>query len=635
MGVAVDAAGDLFIADTANCRVRVCPAADGTLFGQAVTRRRTSPPSPAPGCAGAPGRAARCGGAAVEPGRGGARLRRRPPRGRQRATSRCCWPRPRGGTFYGTAVAAGDIGVVVGGTGSYGPYIADGLPANGPTAELNDPRGLAVGPTGALFVTDGFMHVIRVVPAVDETLFGPGDEGRATSTRWRAPCRSRPPAGANDGTRWVRHARWARRSAWRSRRRARCTTPTPPRTWSRVIGVGSGVLVSRFGRRTFLASAAASPPARPPPGHRCHWRAAADVSARPSAPPSGRRRCGDPRPLRCEPGLTVNGLRTRWGSTPTTARSPGRCRRRAAGATQNGLPDRGAAHRPRPRRAGLGQRPSGLGPAGLRRLRRAGLAADAALPLDRAGPGRRGAGGGPSRLRPVHHRAARRRTGRRSWLKPAGGSPQPDRVTYLRTEVTPPAGIARAAPRLRLGRAHLPPLSSTARGRRLAELLLPRRAVRPRRRPHPALQAGRPAPLGVLHRWYGRGRAAPPPPRACSSSSRSGTPTARHVVYGTDGSWRELPAEWLPRPSATPTGATSSNGSTGAPTPEGGRARLRRRCLVARPRSSARPAPRPSPHRTRSAPPSTRRRCRPSACTRWPAAPSWRTSAPFTRRARW
>ena len=35
--MAVDAAGDLFIADTANCRVRVLPAAATTLFGQAVT----------------------------------------------------------------------------------------------------------------------------------------------------------------------------------------------------------------------------------------------------------------------------------------------------------------------------------------------------------------------------------------------------------------------------------------------------------------------------------------------------------------------------------------------------------------------------------------------------------------------
>ncbi len=33
----MDAAGDLFIADTANCRVRVLPAVTGTVFGQAVT----------------------------------------------------------------------------------------------------------------------------------------------------------------------------------------------------------------------------------------------------------------------------------------------------------------------------------------------------------------------------------------------------------------------------------------------------------------------------------------------------------------------------------------------------------------------------------------------------------------------
>ena len=36
-GVAVNAAGDLFIADTANCRVRVVPAATTTLFGRAVS----------------------------------------------------------------------------------------------------------------------------------------------------------------------------------------------------------------------------------------------------------------------------------------------------------------------------------------------------------------------------------------------------------------------------------------------------------------------------------------------------------------------------------------------------------------------------------------------------------------------
>ena len=38
-GVAVDGAGDVFIADTANCRVRVLPAHDGTVFGHPVIGR--------------------------------------------------------------------------------------------------------------------------------------------------------------------------------------------------------------------------------------------------------------------------------------------------------------------------------------------------------------------------------------------------------------------------------------------------------------------------------------------------------------------------------------------------------------------------------------------------------------------
>ena len=62
--------------------------------------------------------------------------------------------------------------MVVGGTGGYGPYLADGLSATGETAELNDPRGVAVGPTGALFVSDGFMHAMRVVPPTTGALLG-------------------------------------------------------------------------------------------------------------------------------------------------------------------------------------------------------------------------------------------------------------------------------------------------------------------------------------------------------------------------------------------------------------------------------------------------------------------------------
>ena len=135
-------------------------------------------------------------------------------------------PAGAGGAFYGTAVGAGDLGVVVGGTGSYGPYLADGLPANGPTAELNDPRGLAVGPTGALFVTDGFMHVIRVVPGRERDAVRPGDEGRRSLHGGRRPARRdrggeqrRHPLGV--------HADGDPGRGSPSRRAERCSTRTP------------------------------------------------------------------------------------------------------------------------------------------------------------------------------------------------------------------------------------------------------------------------------------------------------------------------------------------------------------------------------------------------------------------------
>jgi hypothetical protein len=107
-----------------------------------------------------------------------------------------------GGTFYGSAVAAGDIGVVVGGTGSYGPYIADGLSATGPGGELNDVQGIALGPTGALVMTDGFMHVIRVVPAQSGAMFGRTmSAGDLYTVAGALPVSTT--AGSGDGTRWV------------------------------------------------------------------------------------------------------------------------------------------------------------------------------------------------------------------------------------------------------------------------------------------------------------------------------------------------------------------------------------------------------------------------------------------------
>ena len=44
------------------------------------------------------------------------------------------------GTFFGVALGADDVGTVAG-EGSYGPYLIDGLPAVGDTAEINFPSG--------------------------------------------------------------------------------------------------------------------------------------------------------------------------------------------------------------------------------------------------------------------------------------------------------------------------------------------------------------------------------------------------------------------------------------------------------------------------------------------------------------
>ncbi len=200
-GVAVDAAGDLFIADTANCRVRVLPAASTTLFGQAMTAGHLFTATGTGVCGtsgqGGPLRAAQLWNpvAVTLDGAGDLLVA-------DSGDQSVLLAPARAGSSDGSAVGAGDIGVVVGGTGSYGPYLADGLPATSPAAELNDPRGLAVGPTGALFVSDGFMHVIRVVPSSTGVLLGRTMKAGDLYTAAGALPVSTP-AGTNDGTRWV------------------------------------------------------------------------------------------------------------------------------------------------------------------------------------------------------------------------------------------------------------------------------------------------------------------------------------------------------------------------------------------------------------------------------------------------
>jgi sugar lactone lactonase YvrE len=200
--VAVDGAGNLYIADSANCVVLVDPARDATLFGVAMAAGDLYTVAGTRVCGttgqGGPLRTAELWNpVAVAIDVSGNLLV-------ADAGDQSVLVAPaRAGTFYGTPIAAGDIAVVAGGTGSYGPYLVDGLSAKGPTAELNDPRGLAVGAGGELVVTDGFMHAVRMVPSTDGTLFGQAVKAGDMYTVLGAVPVSAS-SGAGNATRWIR-----------------------------------------------------------------------------------------------------------------------------------------------------------------------------------------------------------------------------------------------------------------------------------------------------------------------------------------------------------------------------------------------------------------------------------------------
>jgi hypothetical protein len=199
--VAVDRRGDLFIGETAHCEGGVVAVADGEVLGQPVERDHLSTVA-GTGVCGTAGQGGPLGGAqlfdpvALAVDFAGDLLVA------DRGDQSVLLATQQGGTFYGTPVGAGDIGVVVGGTGSYGPYVADGLSATSAGAELNDPRGLALGPTGSLVVSDGFMHAIRIVPGRSGPQFGRSmTAGDLYTVAGALPVRTA--AGAGDGTRWV------------------------------------------------------------------------------------------------------------------------------------------------------------------------------------------------------------------------------------------------------------------------------------------------------------------------------------------------------------------------------------------------------------------------------------------------
>jgi hypothetical protein len=96
---------------------------------------------------------------------------------------------------------AGALNLVAGGTGSNGPYLSDGLSATGVAAELNDGEDVALGPT-AMYISDGTMHAIRVVPFSTTTLFGRAmTAGDMYTLAGALPITTS--AGLGNGTQWI------------------------------------------------------------------------------------------------------------------------------------------------------------------------------------------------------------------------------------------------------------------------------------------------------------------------------------------------------------------------------------------------------------------------------------------------
>jgi hypothetical protein len=169
-GIAVDGAGDLFIADTAACRVVEVPDAAVTRDGDALDAGRLYVVAGTGVCGyggdGGPAAAAQLwspsavtvdgAGDLIIADEGNSAIRE------VAATT---------GTFLGVPLAAGDIGTVAG-QDTAGVYLTDGLAATGAASAINYPAGVAVDSAGDLFIADSADQCLREVPARSGVLFG-------------------------------------------------------------------------------------------------------------------------------------------------------------------------------------------------------------------------------------------------------------------------------------------------------------------------------------------------------------------------------------------------------------------------------------------------------------------------------
>jgi hypothetical protein len=166
-GVVVDGAGNLVIADSDNCRIRVVAASTGTFFGQAMTGGDiyTVAGTGKAGFTGdgGPGASAKLyqpHGVAVDSA--GNLLIADYYNKRIRVVAAST------GTFYGQPMTAGDI-YTVAGDGKRG-FSGDDGPAT--SAELDDPAGVTVDGAGNLLIADTDNSRIRVVAASSGSFYG-------------------------------------------------------------------------------------------------------------------------------------------------------------------------------------------------------------------------------------------------------------------------------------------------------------------------------------------------------------------------------------------------------------------------------------------------------------------------------
>jgi hypothetical protein len=169
-GVSVDARGNLYVADTENCKVREIAQANGKQWGIPMHKGDIYTVAGTGGCG--------------EAGDGGPRARAElwnpvdvvmGPRGdlliSDSGGEEILDLASEAGDYYGIHIGAGHLSAVVG-FGFYGGYLIDGLPATGETAELNSPAGITVDTAGDIFISDTYSYCIREVPAADSTQRG-------------------------------------------------------------------------------------------------------------------------------------------------------------------------------------------------------------------------------------------------------------------------------------------------------------------------------------------------------------------------------------------------------------------------------------------------------------------------------